>query len=97
MCWEIRIPKACIKAPNVGIHIERRKLDFWAHQKKNSFSYILTKEELLINAIMALDQAADRRYDGVNILNASDESARQSVPHLHIHIIPRKRNDRIDA
>lgn len=38
---------------DVGIHIERRKLDFWAHQKKNSFSYILTKEESLINAIMA--------------------------------------------
>ena len=36
-------------------------------------------------------------YDGVNILNASDESAGQSVPHFHIHIIPRKRNDGIDA
>lgn len=36
-------------------------------------------------------------YDGVNLLNASDESARQSVPHFHIHIIPRKRNDGIDA
>lgn len=36
-------------------------------------------------------------YDGVNILNASDESAGQSVPHFHIHIIPRKRDDGIDA
>ena len=36
-------------------------------------------------------------YDGVNLLNASDESAGQSVPHFHIHIIPGKRNDRIDA
>jgi histidine triad (HIT) family protein len=36
-------------------------------------------------------------YEGVNLLNASDESAGQSVPHFHIHIIPRKRNDRIDA
>jgi histidine triad (HIT) family protein len=36
-------------------------------------------------------------YDGVNLLNASDESAGQSVPHFHIHIIPRRRNDRIDA
>ena len=36
-------------------------------------------------------------YDGVNLLNASDESAGQSVPHFHIHIIPRKRNDGIDA
>ena len=36
-------------------------------------------------------------YDGVNLLNASDESAGQSVPHLHIHIIPRKHNDGIDT
>lgn len=36
-------------------------------------------------------------YNGVNLLNASDESAGQSVPHFHIHIIPRKNNDEIDA
>ena len=34
---------------------------------------------------------------GVNLLNASDESAGQTVPHLHIHIIPRKHDDGIDA
>lgn len=36
-------------------------------------------------------------YDGVNLLNASGESAGQSVGHFHIHIIPRKINDNIDA
>lgn len=36
-------------------------------------------------------------YEGVNLLNASDESAGQSVPHFHIHIIPRKTGDGIDA
>ena len=36
-------------------------------------------------------------YDGVNLLNASDESAGQSVSHFHIHIIPRKTEDGIDA
>ncbi len=36
-------------------------------------------------------------YDGVNVLNANDESAGQSVPHFHIHLIPRKKNDGIDA
>lgn len=36
-------------------------------------------------------------YDGVNLLNASDESAGQSMPHFHIHIIPRRMNDGIDA
>ena len=36
-------------------------------------------------------------YDGVNLLNASDESAQQSVFHLHIHIIPRKKGDMLDC
>ena len=36
-------------------------------------------------------------YDGVNLLHASGESAGQSVPHFHIHIIPRKTGDGIDA
>ena len=36
-------------------------------------------------------------YEGVNLLNASDESAGQSVPHFHVHIIPRKSDDGIDA
>lgn len=36
-------------------------------------------------------------YNGVNLLNASGESAGQSVPHFHIHIIPRKLGDNIDA
>ncbi len=36
-------------------------------------------------------------YDGINLLNANDERADQSVPHFHIHIIPRKRNDNVDA
>ena len=36
-------------------------------------------------------------YDGVNLLNASDTSAGQSVPHFHIHIIPRRKNDGIDV
>ena len=40
---------------------------------------------------------ADCGYDGVNLLNASDESAGQSVPHFHIHIIPRKAGDGIDG
>ena len=36
-------------------------------------------------------------YQGVNILNASGESAQQSVPHLHFHIIPRRRDDGLNA
>lgn len=36
-------------------------------------------------------------YDGVNPLNASDESAEQSVSHFHIQIISIKQGDQIDA
>ena len=36
-------------------------------------------------------------YDGVNLLNASGESADQSVPHFHMHISPRSKNDNVDA
>ena len=36
-------------------------------------------------------------YQGVNLLNASGKAAQQSVSHFHIHIIPRKNDDGIDA
>ena len=39
----------------------------------------------------------DCGYDGVNLLNANEEAAGQSVPHLHIHIIPRSKGDGVDA
>lgn len=35
----------------------------------------------------------DLGYTGVNILNASGQSAEQTVFHLHFHIMPRKDND----
>ena len=58
--------------------------------------------ESLSNLMMTVKKVANHcvdncGYDGVNLLNASDESAGQSVPHFHIHIIPRKSNDGIDA
>ncbi len=36
-------------------------------------------------------------YQGVNLLNASGACAGQSVPHLHIHLIPRRPGDGVDA
>lgn len=59
-------------------------------------------DETLKHLMMTVKKVAnycidDCGYDGVNLLNASDESAGQSVPHFHIHIIPRKNGDGIDA
>ena len=32
-------------------------------------------------------------YDGVDLLSANGEAAGQTLPHFHIHIIPRRQND----
>ena len=64
---------------------------------------ILDCDRETLNAVMDTVQKVSRHltekcgYDGVNLLNASGESAGQSVPHFHIHIIPRIQNDQIDA
>jgi len=63
--------------------------------KKHVKSILDCDEENLVHLTRAVKKVAthcvDRcGYEGVNLLNASDESAGQSVPHLHIHIIPRK-------
>ena len=53
----------------------------------------------LMNAVKTVSCRCVERldYEGVNLLNASEECAGQSVPHFHIHIIPRKRADGVDA
>ena len=70
---------------------------------KIHFKNVLDCDEKTLCAVIKTVKAVSKHltehcgYEGVNLLNASDESAGQSVPHLHIHIIPRKRNDGIDA
>ena len=36
-------------------------------------------------------------YEGVDLMCANGESAGQTMPHLHIHLIPRKTNDGLGA
>ena len=70
---------------------------------KKHVNNILDCDEDTLNCLMATvkkvaNYCVDKcGYDGVNLLNASDESAGQSVPHFHIHIIPRRKNDDVDA
>ena len=70
---------------------------------KKHFKNILDCDEDTICAVIKTVKTISNHltehggYDGVNLLNASDESAGQSIPHFHIHVIPRKRNDGIDA
>lgn len=55
--------------------------------------------EHVMNAIRLISKhyVEDLGYDGVNILNANNSAAEQSVFHLHFHIIPRKKNDGLHA
>ena len=51
-----------------------------------------------LGSVMHTVQAVSKHYiecgyDGINLLNANNETAGQSVFHLHIHIIPRKAGD----
>lgn len=53
----------------------------------------------LMNAVQTVSKRCTEKcgYEGVNLLNASGESAGQSVPHFHIHIIPRRSGDGVNA
>ncbi|SRR5699024_2134387 len=52
----------------------------------------------LMNAIQIVsNHCVACGFSGVNLLNASGQDAGQSVSHLHIHLIPRKKNDNINA
>lgn len=70
---------------------------------KNHVKNILDCDQDTLTNLMAAVKSISNHlvghcgYQGVNLLNASDESAGQSVPHFHIHIIPRKTGDGIDA
>lgn len=70
--------------------------------KKHVKNILDCDTDTLHHVMDAVKKVADHcvdscEYDGVNLLNASDESAGQSVPHFHVHIIPRRRGDGIDA
>lgn len=70
--------------------------------KKHVGNILDCDDDTLKHLIVAVKRVSKRcveccGYDGVNLLNASDTSAGQSVPHFHIHIIPRKNGDGIDA
>lgn len=52
--------------------------------------------EKITKALKKISLHYKTMFDGVNILNASDKSAQQSVFHLHFHIIPRTKDDNKD-
>ena len=101
------------KIPNMNIYEDNLTLAFMDIAKdvdghilvipKKHYKSILDCDNEALSAVMqtvkkvSLHLTSKCGYDGINFLNASDESAGQSVPHFHVHIIPRKKNDNIDA
>jgi len=49
----------------------------------------------LVDAIkkVSLDLIKDGKAEGFNIIQSNEKVAQQEVPHLHFHIIPRKKDD----
>ena len=80
--------------------------DFIGHTlviPKKHCENILDCDKETLNYVMQTVQHISKHYtqncgfDGVNILNANNKAAEQSVFHLHFHIIPRKNNDNLHA
>ncbi|MCK5043853.1 HIT family protein [Candidatus Pacearchaeota archaeon] len=51
----------------------------------------------LINSIKKISSKfiEDKKAEGFNIVQSNYEVAQQEVPHLHFHIIPRKKDDNV--
>ena len=70
---------------------------------KEHYVNILDCDEHALAEVIKVVQKVARHYvdkcgfDGVNILNANNKEAQQSVFHLHFHIIPRKKDDGEDG
>lgn len=70
---------------------------------KKHFKNLLDCDNETLSAVMETVKKVSNHlvdncgYEGVNLLNCTDESAGQTVPHLHIHIIPRKNGDGVNA
>lgn len=70
---------------------------------KKHVKNMLDCDEKMLAQLMHTVQKVSRHltescgYEGVNLLNASGECAGQSVSHFHIHVIPRKPDDGVDA
>ncbi len=70
--------------------------------KKHVTNILDCDDETLAHVIHAVKVISkhyveDLGYDGVNVLNANNEAAEQSIFHLHFHIIPRKKADGLHA
>ena len=66
---------------------------------KKHFKNILDVDDETLKHVIETVKLVSKNYttncgfNGINIINNNEECAEQSIPHLHIHILPRKDND----
>jgi histidine triad (HIT) family protein len=70
--------------------------------KKHFENIFDTEEDYLKDIISVTKKLANKlkknmNATGVNILHASGKDAQQSVFHFHLHLVPRYKNDKMDA
>lgn len=51
---------------------------------------------ILVTKKLAVHMKKVLNLDGINIMNSNGNAAEQSVPHFHIHIIPRRKGDNLE-
>lgn len=73
-----------------------------AMPKKHVENILDCDEETLFHLMRTVKKVSnhcvdDCGYEGVNLIGTNGRSADQCVPHFHMHIIPRRKNDNIEA
>lgn len=80
--------------------------DVWGHTlvipKKHCVNILDCDDATLASVTAAVKKISrhfveDCGFDGVDVMNANNAAAQQSVFHLHFHVIPRKEMDGIDV
>lgn len=90
---------ACLVIMDIAADVDGHML---AIPKRHVHDILDCDSETLTSLIKAVQRVSrhcveERGYEGVNLLHASGEAAGQSVGHFHVHLIPRKTADGIDA
>jgi histidine triad (HIT) family protein len=70
---------------------------------KKHYEDIFDIDTKVLGKIVAASRLVAKRMklklgaEGINLLHASGKAAQQSVPHFHIHLVPRYSGDSLDA
>lgn len=99
------LPKTVIYEDDIVIAIVPKDIVFKGHTlliTKKHFENILDVDSEVFKHFsevlrtLAIKLVKDNCATGINILNANNKDAQQSVMHLHFHLIPRYPNDGLD-